>query len=212
MKFRRLAAFGLALLPTFALCDAPTKLSKKTYDADQSVILLNVNWGRAWGCAGMDNAQLLALNFMKLPIGTGPTLDFSAPSKLRAKREFVPLAVVMPPGEYALAGFEVLVARSKSDTGRIRATPMDLLRKEKQQGGSFTVESGEVVYIGHFGLDCVKEPIPWRYYVQDRAEFERYVAAFRNTFPFMIDKPVQFRLFETTEFGTHFALDNPVVR
>jgi hypothetical protein len=45
-------------------------------------------------------------------------------------------------------------------------------------GRTFTGGAGEIVYIGHFGHDCAKEPILWRYYTEGKKDLERYVAVF----------------------------------
>jgi len=67
-------------------------------------------------------------------------------------------------------------------------------------------------YIGHFGLDCGAEPFLWRYYIDGRGEFERYIEDFRQKFPFVKSVPVQFRLVSTRTFGNPFALQDPTVR
>lgn len=82
-----------------------------------------------------------------------------------------------------------------------------LFKDGKPIGGTFTAMAGEIVYIGHFGVDCAKEPVPWRYYIEGRAEFDRYAAGFRKRFPFIGNTPIRFRLFATTMFGEPYTLE-----
>jgi hypothetical protein len=74
------------------------------------------------------------------------------------------------------------------------------------------VNPGEIVYVGHFGLDCGAEPFLWRNYIQNREDFEGYVAGFREKYPFAKQVPVQYRLFSTQLFGNPFALKDPTVK
>jgi hypothetical protein len=79
-------------------------------------------------------------------------------------------------------------------------------------GGTFTVNPGEIVYVGHFGLDCGAEPFLWRNYIDGRGDFERYVDGFREKFPYVKHVPVQFRLFSTQLFGNPYTLKDPTVK
>jgi hypothetical protein len=99
------------------------------------------------------------------------------------------------------------VARSSSDVVHLKGDAANLIKDKKSIGGTFTVAPGEIVYIGHFGLDCAKEPFLWRYYIEGRKDFDRYVAGFRKEFPFVQNKPVQFRLFSTIMFGQAYSLE-----
>jgi len=114
---------------------------------------------------------------------------------------FSPYALLIEPGEYALTGFDVKIAWSMTDI--VHA----VWNAEKAgYAGTFTVAPGEFVYIGHFGLDCSSEPIPWRYYIEGADEFDRYVEGFRERFPFVGEVTVEFRLFQSTLFGTEYSL------
>lgn len=62
------------------------------------------------------------------------------------------------------------------------------------------------MYIGHFGVDCNGEPMPWRFYVDGKKEFASYVDGFHKRHPFAKDTPVTFSLFETEHFGHHYEL------
>jgi hypothetical protein len=182
-----------------ASADDLVELSEEAYadsGGKHGVILYEINWGRRWGCAGLDNAQLQALTFSQ---GEGaPTLELKTPSRLFVDNRFTAYALLVEPGNYTLTGFDVKVARSTTDVGH-------LIWNEKN-GGTFTIGAGEFVYIGHFGLDCAQEPIPWRYYVEGRNEFERYVAGFRERYPFVGDVTVRFGLLDTELFGTAYSL------
>jgi hypothetical protein len=190
------------------------ELTKKNYaetGAQKAVVILHVNWGRYWKCGGLDNAQLQSLTFSKIQASetksSDATISLETPSKLNAKDSFVPYVLLIEPGEYALSNFDVKVARSRSDVGHLNGDESILMKDPKKPvGGTFTVGAGEIVYIGHFGLDCAKEPFLWRYYIEGKKDFDRYIAGFREEFPFVQDKPVQFRLLSTSMFGQAYSL------
>ncbi len=183
-------------------------------DPSKGIIITQVNWGRTWRCGDFENAQLQRLGFAK----TGeaePSIDLSPASVLTAKDEFVPYVLLVEPGVYELVEFDVKVAKSAGDVGHFRKS------KDGHGGdpktlptGSFSVEPGEIVYIGHFGLDCGAEPFLWRNYIDGRKEFELYVADFRSEYPALAKHPVQFRLFSSPNqaLGNDYHLDNPVVK
>jgi len=138
-------------------------------------------------------------------------LELETHSKLFVNNKFLPYIYVVQPGEYHLTAFDVKVARSATDVMHIKGTKDNLIKEGKSIGGVFTVNPGEIVYIGHFGLDCGAEPFLWRYYVDGRSEFENYVNGFRKKYPFVKDVPVQFRLFSTKILGRQYKLDKPTV-
>jgi hypothetical protein len=111
-----------------------------------------------------------------------------------------------------LRGFDVKIARSMTDVAHIIGSRDNLIQDGKPIGGTFTVNPGEIVYIGHFGLDCGAEPFLWRYYIDGRDEFEKYVDGFRQKFPFVKLTPVQFRLFSTPMLGRPYVLPDPIVK
>lgn len=211
-RMRQLLAL-LAVLPSLCIATGPAGLDEATYRADLGVILTQINWGRAWDCGQYENAQLQALTFTKSPADTPDdiSLELETPSRLLVENEFLPYAFVVQPGEYLLTAFDVKVARSTTDILHIRGTKNDLVEAGKPAGGSFTVNPGEIVYIGHFGLDCGAEPFLWRYYIEGHADFKRYIDGFRQQYPFVKHAPVQFRLFSTQVLGSPYALDEPVV-
>lgn len=204
----------LGALSTVAVAAEPVSLDESTYKSDLGVLVIQVNWGRAWKCGPFENAQLQALTFTKSPsdAGTPTSLELVTPSKLFVDNKFLPYALVIQPGEYALTAFDVKVARSKTDVAHIRGSKENLIKDRKPIGGTFTVNPGEVVYVGNFGLDCGAEPFLWRSYLDGRKDFERYVAGFRAKFPFAKQVPVHYRLFSTQLFGHPFALEDSVVR
>lgn len=191
----------------------PVSLSADTYKADLGVLIIHVNWGRTWKCGQFENAQLQALAFTKLIIDTpeSVSLELLTPSKLFVDNKYLPYAFVIQPGEYVLTAFDVKVARSVSDVAHIRGSKDNLIQNGKPIGGTFTVNPGEIVYVGHFGLDCLAEPFLWRNYLEDQSDFERYVAGFRLKYPFAKQVPVHHKLFSTQLFGKPFVLTDPVV-
>jgi len=177
----------------------------------KGVVLFAVRWDRRWKCGGFENAQLRLLAFDKLPI-TRTTEDESADlvladaPLLMTKPRFDDYAFVVAPGEYALVGLHIKAAASVSDV-RIAKVGRDRLIKDgRPDGGSFVVNPGETVYIGHFYLDCFKEPTLWRYYPEDREAFNGYLAGVTKQHPELDASKVQFRLFKTTFFGRDFEL------
>jgi hypothetical protein len=203
---------GAGLLPLLIFSTAVAspgalvELNEPAYAAvggNAGVIVFEVNWGRHWGCAGLDNAQLQALTFSQWP--DGPALGLETPSRLFVDDTFTTYALIVDPGEYFLVDFDVKVAESVRKVGHLIGKSV-LFDDDSPVGGSFTADAGEFVYIGHFSLDCSQEPIPWRYYIVGEDEFERYSEAFRKNYPFVGDVSIEFRLFDTTMFGTAYSL------
>jgi hypothetical protein len=214
LKILRYIIFALVALPAFVAAAEPVNLSADTYKADSGVLIIQVNWGRTWKCGQFQNAQLEALTFTKSPIDAQEpvSLDLETPSKLFVDNKYLPYAFVVAPGEYILTGFDVKVARSASNVAHIKGSKDILVKDDKPVGGTFTVNPGEIVYVGHFGLDCGAEPFLWRSYIQSREEFEKYIGGFREKFPLVKQVPVQYRLFSTQLFGYPFALKDPTVK
>ena len=213
-KSLRHTLIALCMLPMLVVAAEPVNLSEDTYKSDQGVILIQMNWGRTWKCGQFENAQLQALTFTKSPTDSqaSVSLELETPSKLFVDNKFLPYAFVVQPGEYLLTAFDVKVARSMSDVAHIKGSIDNLIKDGKPIGGSFAVNPGEIVYVGHFGLDCGAEPFLWRYYIDGHAEFEKYIDGFRHKFPFVKNVPVQFRLFSTQLLGKPFTLQEPTVK
>ena len=209
-----LVIFCSGCTSSYVRTGGPVSLSEDTYKADLGVLIFQVNWGRVWRCGQFENAQLQSLTFTKSPIDVPEpvSLNLETPSKLFVDNQFLPYVLVIQPGEYVLTGFDVKIARSVSGVGHIKGSKDNLIKDGRPIGGTFTVNPGEVVYVGHFGLDCGAEPFLWRSYIQDREDFERYIGGFRKKFPFMEQVPVHYRLFSTELLGRPFALKDPIVK
>jgi hypothetical protein len=203
----------VGMLPSPVLATGPVVLTEKTYSPGLGVLVVQFNWGRKWKCGQFENAQLQAITFTRSPIdeASAVSLEFKTPSKLFVDDKIIPQALVIQPGEYVLTAYDVKAARSVSDVVHMTGSRKDLIRNGKPVGGTFQVGPGEIVYVGHFGLDCDAEPFLWRTYVENRQSFERFVGGFRKTFPFVRQIPVQFRLFASETFGHPFELQNPTV-
>lgn len=199
----------IALLPSLAAAAEPVKLREDTYKPELGVVLLETNWGRQWKCGEYENAQMQSLTFTKAPIdGPDPiSLELETPSRLFVKNEFVPHALVVQPGEYLLTGFDVKVAHSVKEIAHFRGSRNNLIKGGEPVGGSFKVAAGEIVYLGHFGVNCEAAPFFWRFYLRSRKDFEEYVEEFRKTYAFVKDVPVLFRLLSTRMFGLPVTLD-----
>lgn len=204
----------LGVLPTLVIAEEPVSLSVDAYKPDLGVLIIQVNWGRAWKCGQFENAQLQAITFTKFPIDAPASLslDLETPSKLFVDNTYLPYALVIQPGEYVLTAFDVKIARSVADVAHITGSMENLIKDGKPVGGTFTVNPGEIVYVGHFGLDCGAEPFLWRSYIESRKDFEKYIDGFRKKFPFVKQVPVQYRLFSTQLFGRPFALKDATVK
>ena len=179
-------------------------------DPTKGLVVLSALWGRTWNCAQFVNAQLLSFGFDRLPretmaddvmadvvieglpsVGGGPATNY---------------VLALDPGEYGLASFAIKVTGSGPD-GKIAGVGRARLYEEgKPSGGTFTVKAGELVYIGHFGLDCYKEPTIWRYYPGGREGFAHYKQLIKAQYPFLDVEKMQFRLFKTAHLGRDYVL------
>jgi hypothetical protein len=200
--FLPLLIFSMAVASPGALVE----LNERAYAAvggNAGVIVFEVNWGRQWGCGGLDNAQLQALTFSQWP--DGPRLELKTPSRLFVNDEFRSYSLIVQPGEYFLTDYDVKVAKSVREVGHLIGRSV-LFENDRPIGGSFTAKAGEFVYIGHFSLDCSLEPIPWRYYVVGEEGFRKYSDSYRDEHPYIGDTAIEFRLFDTSMFGTAYSL------
>ena len=189
--------------------DKQINLSKKNYiryGESKAVILIHVNWGRSWGCSGNENAQLQELSFKSTTVGD-TKVELKTPSKLFVDDKFIPYTLLVTPGKYGLSNIDVKIARNKKKIEHLIIGEAELFKSGNPDGGSFEVSGGEIAYLGHFGLDCTQEPIPWRYYVEGKEEFEGYVASVHKEFPFIQDKSISFKLFSTELFGKPYVLE-----
>lgn len=206
----------LALIVSSAAAEpiAIREVTKKTYQAgiaDNAVVVFDVNWGRHWNCGGFENAELMKLEFDRMggpPKAADAKSDFvvTGPSRLTRTLRFLNYSFILPPGEYALSGISIKVARSISDVGYLNAKRADLIRDGKPEGGTFTVAAGEIVFIGNFFLDCQTGPMLWRYYPETKENFQKQVAEYRAKFPFLEVDRFRYRLFKSKFFGLDHEL------
>jgi len=188
-----------------------TAESYSAHRATMGTVLMDARWARQWKCGGYENAQLVSFGFDRMSVNTAPKtgapdIVIGTGSQLMAKPQFVNIAVLVPPGEYALSSFKIKVAESASKVGYFTADRQHLLRDGRPNAGSFRVAAGETVYIGNFGLDCLQQPILWRYYTQGKDGFQKHLAQYKVEYPFLDIGSVQYRLFETTTLGRSYEL------
>ena len=178
--------------------------------ATKGVVILSVNWGRHWGCGQYDNAQIMSLGFDRLPIQDASSraeVFLSGPGAgLFVDPVYLDYAILLEPGEYALTSFDIMAARTQFDVGHFVGNRSNLVENGKSKAGSFEVKAGEIVYIGHFWLDCYREPMPWRFYSSTREGFRWYLAQVKQKYPFIDVDKVTYRLFRTTSMGVDYEL------
>jgi hypothetical protein len=188
------------------------EVTAESYGSDKTkgLVVLSAIWGRTWKCAKFENGQLRSFGFDRLPSRT--TADDAAPaillegSPLYDELQPVNYVLALEPGEYGLATFTIKVASSVTDVGIVSVGRARLFKGRKPIGGTFNVNAGELVYIGHFGLDCYKEPTIWRYYSEGRDGFDSYKKVIKKQYPFLDVDNMQFRLFETSVLGRGYVL------
>ncbi|MGE0799408.1 MAG: hypothetical protein AB7G13_14565 [Lautropia sp.] len=180
--------------------------------ASKGVVLFDVNWGRRWNCGGFENAELRRIEFDRMPASArsddaaGDVVWEVGPSLVTPQR-FVNYAALLEPGEYALAGYRIKVAKSVNDILILPAIRSRLRNDDpRRQGGSFRVAAGETVYIGNFWLDCHGSPMLWRYYSEGGRDFNQHLAEYKAKYPFLDLQRVTYRLFETRTHGEPYRL------
>jgi hypothetical protein len=178
----------------------------------KAVVLISVNWSRRWGCSGYRNAQIKSIAFDKFPSEkatddiAGDIILDDAPL-IFTKPDFDNYAFIVEPGIYVLSSFDIKVAESLTNIGGFKTPRSILLKDGKALGGTFKAETGEVIYIGHFYLDCaLKQPVIWRYYADGQDAFNDYLKKIKNEFPNLDTDHVVYRLFDTTEYGRPYLL------
>ena len=215
------AARWSLLLSAILAVNAATAGDAKTLNATRyanavgqlGVIILEVNWGRQWNCDVYENVQIQKLEFSSFPASENARheIRLRTPSKLTSDDAYVPIAMLVEPETYAITGFDIKTARSATDIAHVVGTTAELIQDGAPVGGTFTIKAGEITYLGHFSLDCDEGIIPWRYFLSDRSEFQRYVDRFREWYPFTAGTPVEYRLFSTSTMGIPNTLDDPLV-
>jgi hypothetical protein len=209
----------VTLLVLISGCTSPAVLSKpkqevtaESFENDKTkgLVVLSAIWGRTWKCAQFENGQLRSFGFDRLPSQT--MADDAVPqillegSPIYAERQPANYVLALEPGEYGLATFTIKVALSVTDVKIVGVGRARLFEGRKPIGGTFHVNAGELVYIGHFGLDCYKEPTIWRYYPEGRDGFDSYKKVIKKQYPFLDVDNMQFRLFETSVLGRNYVL------
>jgi TPR repeat protein len=211
---RRLIAASVVLclaLPSHgqvAIRAAPLeKMSATAYGQLKDVIgvvLLSVNWNPRANCSGFDDARLLSLSFDRGPDARadGAPGDLVVDEPMPGTADY---AFVVVPGQYALSGFDIGVAKSPRERGGFRAARSRLIKNALPLGGGFEVRAGEVVYIGDFSIECRSQPIPWRSFPEGPAEFQAYLGRIKPRFPSLDLGKAQFRPMVTSEYGPFYA-------
>lgn len=220
MKLRSLLIFSNALViiacapALVSYKHAPTEAITEDQYSNNSgklgTIIIGVNWNRYWGCAGYENAELRSIGFDHMPSvhkNNDEVPDFVVNGAATGPDPvFIVYSYMLKPGNYALSRVSIKVARSMSEVGYMNLERSRLIDQNKPLGGSFNVSAGEVVYIGHFGLDCAYQPMLWRYYKEDKEAFEELMEKTQSYIPYVDLSDAQFRLFKTSEFGHDFNL------
>jgi hypothetical protein len=179
-----------------------------------AVVLMSVDWRRRWGFCAAENVQLRTFAFDRMPVRkhsddeAADLLLEAPPSLVAGPGTFADYALLVEPGEYALTFSELKTARSVGDIAVYRAGRRKLLQDGTPLAGSFKADPGELVYVGHFALECVNgQPTIWRYYVDGREAFQQYLATrVRAKYPFLDTEKAQYRLFRTSVIGHDYEL------
>lgn len=178
----------------------------------KGAVLIAANWGRQWGCGGNDNAQLQQLGFDKIepvakPPGQRPEIVIEgAESGNAAQLPFANYIFLVDPGEYEFSLYRIRVAQSMSRVGQFVGDRKSLFQDGRSKVGSFKVGPGEIVYVGHFALDCAQAPMPWRYYPETRDDFDQYLSKVKQQYSDLDTSKVMFRLFDTKLIGKPYSL------
>jgi len=206
-----LAAASCATVSSSPIASEATPETYATSGSTKGLVILAVNWSRHWNCGGYENAEIMSLGFDRLPIKNDttevpPEVFLDGPPRLTKKPGFEDYALLLEPGEYALTSFDVKAARSVRDVGHFVAKRAHLIENGKPKAGSFQVKTGEMVYIGHFFLDCHEQPMIWRYYAEGRDGFASHMAQVKQKYPFIDPSKVTYRLFRTSTMGRDYEL------
>jgi len=207
--------FACASVQTQNNIGTSVEATQKKYEQNKEkfgVVLLDARWGRQWKCGKYENAQLISFSFDKpspiaRPIDDSADITVGTTSLLAVSPKFESYALVVPPGEYVLSNFKIKIAQSVSTVGYLIANRSHLIKEGRPLGGSFTVEAGEVVYIGNFTIDCNDpEPTLWRYYTIGQDGFKKGLSDYKNKYPFLDLSSVKYRLFKTETIGKPYEL------
>ena len=178
------------------------------FASKKGVVLLAADWNRKWNCGGFENTELRSIGFDYLPKRYNDDVhapDFIVNGSTGSPR-FINFAFLLKPGEYAISHIKLKVAKSISDVAYFKAKRSTLFDGDNPKGGTFHVAAGEVVYIGHFALECGQQPLLWRTYLEDGENFQKFVDSYKPHYPYLDLSKVEFRLFKTKMFGYDFEL------
>ncbi|EAU54850.1 hypothetical protein [Mariprofundus ferrooxydans] len=213
LRFSKVIVPVVCSLCVSAACSGAAELKKNDYlkkSNEMGVVLLDVNWGRRWGCGSFENAQLASLKFEKVPVGEQQgkysKIFLESPSRLFVDNKFLSYGFMVKPGKYAFTGWSVKAARSVRDVGYFRAGRDKLVNGGSYPGGTFEVAANEVIYIGNMFLDCLQTPIPWRYYTEGKDNFLRHEEQYKTKFKFLKGREITYRLLDTRYFGSPYSL------
>ena len=156
-------------------------------------------------CGGYENAQLRSIGFSRLE---SMKQQASQPELfLKSRSGTKNYAFALEPGKYALTDIKIKVARSMKEVGYLTLDRTSLVQDDQSKGGFFEIEKGMVAYIGHFGLDCTFQPLLWRYYLETESDFDDYIEVFMKKHKYLSDLEVDYKLFQTNEFGHDYQID-----
>ncbi len=188
------------------------EVTPQSYEKDttKGLVVLSALWGRAWQCSQFESGQLRSFGFDRLPSQTTAD-DATADVVIQGTADYGGgparnYVLALDPGEYGLATFAIEVAASVTDVKTVSVGRTKLFPGGQPLGGTFNVHAGELVYIGHFGMDCFKEPTIWRYSAKGREGFTHYKQLIKQQYPFLDVDRMQFRLFKTSRFGREYVL------
>ena len=206
-----LGTTSCATISNNPIASEATSESYATSSSTKGTVILAVNWGRKWACGPFENAEILSFGFDRYPLSNvtnnyTPEIFIDGPPRLLKKPIFISYALLLEPGQYALTSFDIKAARSVSDVGVFKANRTHLIVNNEIKSGSFNVKANEVIYIGHFYVDCHEEAIIWRLYPEDRDSFNSYVSEVVQKYPFLGKDKIIFRLFKTKTMGLDFDL------
>jgi len=214
LKFSKMIISTICSLCIFTVYSEAVELKKNDYvkkSNEMGVVLVDVNWGRQWGCGKFENAQLASLKFEQVPLDDEEHDKYSeikleSPSRLFVKKHFLSHGFMVKPGKYAFTEWSVKVAKSVREVGYFNAGRDKLVDGNNYPGGTFEVGANEIIYIGNIFLDCLQTPIPWRYYTEGKEKFLQHVEQYKTKFGFLKDREITYRLLDTKYFGSSYSL------
>ena len=190
------------------------ELKKSNYEKqsnEMGIVLIDVSWGRKWGCAQYENAQLESLQFDNISsdeMGRNEytQIKLESPYRIFVDKRFINYGFIVEPGKYAFTEWVVKVAKSVRDVSYRKAGREQLVDGKEYHGGTFEVGAGEIVYIGNIFLDCYDSPIPWRYYTEGKENYRTQVKQYKSKFKFLKNKEITYRLLDTKNYGSKYSL------